>query len=56
MKMVFTSGRKYDNLRTGVLRYADIKKREPPDWTKGSHSKLGFKIEVCVILKIELNI
>ena len=59
MKMVFTSGRKYENLHSGVLRYADLQKkkhREPPDWTEGSHSKLAFKIGICVILKIELNI
>ena len=47
MKMVFTSGRKHENLHSGVLRHADFK-------TIGNHligsmvpiqnSKLGFNM------------
>ena len=49
MKMVFTSGRKYTKLHSGGIEVCCFQKnREPRDWTKGSHSKLGFKIGVCV--------
>ena len=52
MKMMFTSGRKYTKLHSGVLRYADFKKiGKPRDWTKGSHSKFGLKLGyACVFL------